>query len=89
MLKFYTESQPILELLLNVNILKVVFIKLLNDWFVGCGHCRDFKPNFIAASDILKERKIISKLAAFETTGAEKFTEKYQVKGYPTLIYFK
>merc|ERR1719427_86991 len=57
-----------------------------------CGHCKRMKPQYSeAAKEINTEDKVAGKLAAVDCTGKsnEKLCEKFGVRGYPTLKYFK
>ncbi|KAK2166678.1 hypothetical protein NP493_1310g00031 [Ridgeia piscesae] len=54
-----------------------------------CGHCKKMKPEFTQAAEKMKEDGIEGKLAALEATENRKTAEKFKVKGYPTVKYFK
>ncbi|XP_077966473.1 uncharacterized protein LOC120341795 [Styela clava] len=53
-----------------------------------CGHCKQFKPAFKKAANILATKTTDAKLAAFNGNNNNKINSKYDVKGFPTLVYF-
>ena len=56
---------------------------------VGCGHCKAMKPAYEEAATALKSEGAEGKLAAVDATISRDLAEKYGVKGFPTVIYFK
>ena len=56
---------------------------------VGCGHCKAMKPAYEEAATALKSEGAEGKLAAADATISRDLSEKYGVKGFPTVIYFK
>ena len=54
-----------------------------------CGHCKAMKPHYTAAADQLKRDGVNGVLAAVDATQARELAEKYEVKGFPTVKYFK
>eukprot|EP00116_Pleurobrachia_bachei_P009750 sb/3470012/ len=54
-----------------------------------CGHCKAMKPEFSAAAKLLEEQGIAGKLAAVDVTQNRPLGDKFSVKGFPTVIYFK
>jgi protein disulfide-isomerase-like protein len=54
-----------------------------------CGHCKHAKPEYSSAATKLKEEGYEGKLAAVDATIAPILSKKYEVKGFPTLLYFK
>jgi len=54
-----------------------------------CGHCKKAKPQFVAAAAKMKEEGIEGKLAGVDCTLESGLATKYEVKGYPTIKYFK
>ena len=54
-----------------------------------CGHCKKAKPQFVAAAAKMKEEGIEGKLAGVDCTQQSGLATKYEVKGYPTIKYFK
>ncbi|KAK6181655.1 hypothetical protein SNE40_009469 [Patella caerulea] len=53
-----------------------------------CGHCKNMKPAYKSAADILKKDLPTSRLAAVDATKYPKIAKQFEVKGYPTLKYF-
>jgi protein disulfide-isomerase-like protein len=52
-----------------------------------CGHCQNLKPHFeLAASELLSQDII---LATVDCTTEKHICSKHDIKGYPTLKYFK
>ncbi|CAH1241659.1 PDIA5 [Branchiostoma lanceolatum] len=54
-----------------------------------CGHCKRMKPAFEEAATLLKTEFPAAKLAAVDATQYRDVSSKYEVRGYPTLLYFK
>ena len=54
-----------------------------------CGHCKAMKPHYMEAASLMKERDINGLLAAVDATTEGILAEKYSVKGFPTIKYFK
>ena len=52
-----------------------------------CGHCKKFKPELEKAAAVLRKENLI--VAKVDATAEKKLAEKYQVKGYPTVKFFK
>ena len=52
-----------------------------------CGHCKKFKPQLEKAAKVLRKENLI--VAKVDATVEKKLAEKYQVKGYPTVKFFK
>jgi len=51
-----------------------------------CGHCKQFRSEYIRAARKLKEKGV--PLAVVDATSETKLAELYQVRGYPTLKFF-
>lgn len=54
-----------------------------------CGHCKKMKPEYEKAAETLKAQKIPGVLAALDATKEQAIASRYDVKGYPTLKYFR
>lgn len=55
-----------------------------------CGHCKKMKPAFSEAAEAINsDSEIDGKLAAVDCTANDMLPSKYDIKGYPTLKYFK
>ena len=53
-----------------------------------CGHCKSFKPEYVALSTQLKEEKLGVSLVALDCTSAASICHKYKANSYPTLKWF-
>ena len=54
-----------------------------------CGHCKRMKPEFVKAAESMETMNIPGKLAAVDATKESKLGKRFEVKGYPTIKYFK
>ena len=52
-----------------------------------CGHCKKFKPELEKAAAVLRKENLI--VAKVDATAEKKLAEKYGVRGYPTVKFFK
>lgn len=54
-----------------------------------CGHCKQLAPEYSKAAKSLAAANENVKLAKVDATEQKKIAEKFEVKGFPTLKYFK
>lgn len=54
-----------------------------------CGHCKKMKPEYEKAAAILKSEKITGIAAALDATKEPTIAARYNIRGYPTVKYFK
>nr|XP_034307085.1 protein disulfide-isomerase A5-like isoform X1 [Crassostrea gigas] len=54
-----------------------------------CGHCKAMKPAYGEAAAKLKQEKIDGVLAAVDATAEQALGTRFNIRGYPTLKYFK
>ena len=52
-----------------------------------CGHCKKFKPELEKAAAVLRKENLI--IAKVDATVEKSLAEKYKVRGYPTVKFFK
>jgi len=54
-----------------------------------CGHCKRAKPQFVSAAAAMASQGMGGKLAAVDCTKHHQLSKRFDVKGFPTIKYFK
>lgn len=54
-----------------------------------CGHCKAFGPEYVKAAQQLKEKDSPIRFAKVEGPDEKELLEKMEVKGYPTLFFYR
>lgn len=69
---------------------KLVLVMFYAPW---CGHCKRLKPIYTEVAKTLNENPSLTevpvKLAKVDCTIETQLQDKYQISGYPTLIFFR
>eukprot|EP00927_Polykrikos_kofoidii_P005625 TRINITY_DN1222_c0_g4_i1.p1 TRINITY_DN1222_c0_g4~~TRINITY_DN1222_c0_g4_i1.p1 ORF type:complete len:478 (+),score=100.81 TRINITY_DN1222_c0_g4_i1:70-1503(+) len=60
---------------------------LVNFYAPWCGHCKKLVPEFERAASVLKAKSV--SLAMVDATTEKELSSKYNVKGFPSLIWFE
>ena len=56
---------------------------------MSSGHCKKLAPEYEAAAEVLKAQDPPRTIAKVDATEAKGLAERFEIKGFPTLAWFK
>jgi len=54
-----------------------------------CGHCKSLAPEYVKAAEVLKNNDPSYYVAKVDATANEELAQRFGIKGFPTLFFFK